>query len=455
MKNILDGGYKMSYMNGVKKIMLSMVVVLFSFLCFTGVLAQEGNNSYPAQILNIKTENVKKRFFVVPISGDMTIEWRLSPNYSQSEYEYFRIYCENVNNPQTNVEISPDLEANEPYTFQNKKAGVEWAFYINGFKDSEPHLVSSTAYRIIGKRRNLVKTPNIIKIIFLGKLPLTILGKGEKYENASVTGKLAFFVLWIFMLTLIPFIFVFLPRLNYYRVFPVEDRKYIKKSKFFNTDIDKVLSSEFMDILTSWNRIITHSKEQINSEINNILKRKEEISISEVEGANVLHWATEGMEGIKKLIDRISNKEEWKDIPTVNIFKVGLENHEINGYHWIEVSKEVDRAIENRAASEIEILRRKSHVDWMWNIGTMAPLVGLFGTATGISKVFEDIQPHISQGQQMITELSGGINEALWTTIEGLAISLIFLMVYYIFNNKLKRIYMKWENLYVRLSEKI
>ncbi len=445
----------MFYLKIIKKFVISIVIIIYFFIFIIKVNAQNSSNSYSAQIFNIKTENIKKRFFIVPISGDITIEWRLSHSSEEQEFDHFRIFCEDLDNSQSKIDSSEELVENESYTFREKKAGIEWGFYIKGFRNSEYLLISNTAYKIIGKKENLVRTPNLIKIVFLGKLPLYVLGKGEKYENASVTGKMAFFVLWIFMLTLIPFIFVFLPRLNYYRVFPVEKRQYIKKSKIFNQDVDKVLSDEFMDILTSWNRIITHSKEQINEEIIDKLKRNENISISEVEGANVLHWANEGMEGIKNLVKRIDDKEEWKDIPTVNIFKVGLENHEINGYHWIEVSKEMDRAIENRAASEIEILRRKSHVDWLWNIGTMAPLVGLFGTATGISKVFEDIQPRISQGQQMITELSGGINEALWTTIEGLAISLIFLMIYYIFNNKLKRIYMKWEKLYVRLSEKI
>ncbi|MFO7890261.1 MAG: MotA/TolQ/ExbB proton channel family protein [bacterium] len=441
-------------MNGVKKNTIIFMIILLSVLSSINIYAQDNNNYYPAQILEVKKENIKKRFFIRPISGDITVRWRLSGYDNQSGFDHYRIYCENATVSDL-IDSSDVLNANDPYTFQNKQAGIRWNLYIKGFKGSSYHVISDTSYTIIGKTRNYVKIPNVIKLIFLGKLPLSLLGKGEKYENASVTGKGAFFVLWIFMLALIPFIFLFLPRLNYNRVFPVEERKYIKKTKLFNKDIDRVLSDEFSYILEYWNRIITHSKEQINSEINKRLKKNEEISISEVEGANVKHWADEGMKGIQTLIKEINDKEKWKHIPTVNIFKVGLESHEINGYHWIEVSKEVDRAIENRAASEIEILRRKSHVDWLWNIGTLAPIVGLFGTATGISKVFDDIQPSISQGQQMITELSGGINEALWTTIEGLAISFIFLMVYYYFNNKLKRIYMKWEKLYVRLSEKI
>lgn len=445
---------KMLNMNGMKNNIVIFMIILFSVITAINIYAQENNNYYPAQIIEIQKENIKKWFFIRPISGDITVRWRLSGDDNRSEFDHYRVYCENTA-ASVLIDSSDVLNVNDPYTFLNKQAGIRWKFYIKGFTGSSYHTISDTSYTIIGQTRNYVRVPNVIKLIFLGKLPLSLLGKGEKYENASVTGKVAFFVLWIFMLTLVPFIILFLPRLNYNRVFPIKEGKYVKKAKLLNKDIDRVLSDEFSKILDYWRTIFTHSKEQINSEINKRLKKNEEISISEVEGANVKHWADEGMKGIQKLIKEINDREKWKDIPTVNIFKVGLESHEINGYHWIEVSKEVDRAIENRAASEIEILRRKSHVDWLWNIGTLAPIVGLFGTATGISKVFDDIQPSISQGQQMITELSGGINEALWTTIEGLAISFIFLMVYYYFNNKLKRIYMKWENLYVTLSEKI
>ena len=55
----------------------------------------------------------------------------------------------------------------------------------------------------------------------------------------------------------------------------------------------------------------------------------------------------------------------------------------------------------------------------------------------------------------MVQNLAGGIYEALWTTIEGLAVGVMLMLVYYFYQNKLNWIYSKWEDLYVDISEKI
>ena len=123
----------------------------------------------------------------------------------------------------------------------------------------------------------------------------------------------------------------------------------------------------------------------------------------------------------------------------------------------MEVSREVDRAIENRASSELEQLRRKSLMDWLWNLGTLAPLIGLFGTATGISHAFAMLtflRADITQ-TELVKRLAGGIYEALWTTIEGLAVGITLTLLFYYYQNKLNWIYSKWEELYVYVSEKL
>ena len=43
----------------------------------------------------------------------------------------------------------------------------------------------------------------------------------------------------------------------------------------------------------------------------------------------------------------------------------------------------------------------------------------------------------------------------LWTTIFGLAVSFFLMMLYFYYHNKLNWIYSKWEELYVRVSEKL
>ena len=129
----------------------------------------------------------------------------------------------------------------------------------------------------------------------------------------------------------------------------------------------------------------------------------------------------------------------------------------MGGFRWLEVSQEVDRAIENRASSELEHLRRKCHLDWLWNLGTLAPLVGLFGTATGISFILATltmIHTRITQND-LINRLANGIFEALWTTIFGLFVGIILMICYYYYQNKLNWIYSKWEEIYVQVTEKL
>ena len=159
---------------------------------------------------------------------------------------------------------------------------------------------------------------------------------------------------------------------------------------------------------------------------------------------------------IRNLLNRTMHPQLNQN-PAVRIIRAGLENHELGGFRWLEVSKEVDRAIENRASSEQQKLRRSSLMDWLWNLGTLAPLVGLFGTATGISHAFgmlTMLDTDITQ-TALVKRLAGGIFEALWTTIEGLFVGIFMMLLYYYYQNKLNWIYSKWEEIYVYVAEKL
>jgi len=143
--------------------------------------------------------------------------------------------------------------------------------------------------------------------------------------------------------------------------------------------------------------------------------------------------------------------------PTSKIIRAGLEIHRMNGYRWLKPTEEVKRAFEDRASTEIESLRRKSKIDWFWNYGALAPLVGLFGTVTGITYAFQqlskaNVNPDFVNTIQM---LSHGIFEALWTTIFGLANGIVFVVIYYYYKHKLDWIYAKWEEIYVHITEKL
>ena len=168
-------------------------------------------------------------------------------------------------------------------------------------------------------------------------------------------------------------------------------------------------------------------------------------------GTTTLDWET-----VKKDIFNPEAKP-LSSYPTVKILYAGLENHLINGFQWQKASSEVDRAIENRASSELESLKRKSLMDWLWNLGALAPLLGLLGTVTGITAAFKDIKnmPSNISHLELVRQLSNGIFEALWTTIGGLVIGILLMLIYYYYKNKLDWIYSRWESIYVHVSEKL
>jgi len=146
-----------------------------------------------------------------------------------------------------------------------------------------------------------------------------------------------------------------------------------------------------------------------------------------------------------------------RPFPTSRIIQAGLEIHRMNGHRWSKPTEEVKRAFEDRASNEIEVLKRKSKIEWFWNYGALAPLVGLFGTVTGITYAFQKLggATMTADFSKTIHLLSNGIFEALWTTIFGLANGILFVIIYYYFRHKLDWIYSKWEEIYVTITEKL
>ena len=75
-------------------------------------------------------------------------------------------------------------------------------------------------------------------------------------------------------------------------------------------------------------------------------------------------------------------------------------------------------------------------------IAAAAPLLGLMGTVIGMIKVFNVIS---QQGIGQASVLSGGISEALITTVTGLAIGIPALVAFNYFTNKAESLVMAIE----------
>lgn len=105
-----------------------------------------------------------------------------------------------------------------------------------------------------------------------------------------------------------------------------------------------------------------------------------------------------------------------------------LAGTELKRVAGIEVNKITGR----RGKHVVDFLFSIEH---FWNFGVIAPFLGLLGTVTGISKAFGTVSMFstLSTYKEILTGLSSGINEALYTTIGGLIVGISFLGFYYLF----------------------
>ncbi len=160
---------------------------------------------------------------------------------------------------------------------------------------------------------------------------------------------------------------------------------------------------------------------------------------------------------IEKDILETRNKKGLTYYPIARILLAGIENHINNLNLATVISSEVDRAMDNRADSELLALREESKVESLWNYGAIAPLIGLFGTVTGITQAFLKISTNSSfqDSSKMVNELAGGIYEALYTTIFGLAVAIVLILFYYGYRNRLDWIYNQWKTITLQLTEKL
>ena len=454
---------------------------------------------------------IRRDLLQVPKSFDCTIHWDVVRQQTDGQwvscesppFDGYQIRCYEGEVLLDSMESAPG--ESKTAVFNALIPDKEYHFSVIGFSSSG-RVESDFAFVTTGKQ--LAAMDNEIqwwhKLPISGRMPLHLINRERFYDKATEAGKVAFTLIWWFFLVAI---FIWTQCILYLRlgyVFPLKHLFNIGQG--YDSILKKGKSQEFQNILDSWKKLMN----EVNEKVRTQLTLSSALGAQEIETAGAIHWQKTGAKEMQKLIGQMRDYTEDRSLedekkiliqrftarelegkerpseaeieaarekareqvkkmprnelrckgveyPTGKIFMAGMRNHELNGFHWMKASEEIDRAIENRAASEMEKLRRKSFMDWLWNLGTFAPMVGLFGTATGISSAFGKLESMGSSIQQleMVQNLAGGIYEALWTTIEGLAVGVLLMLVYYFYQNKLSWIYSKWEELYVDISEKI
>jgi biopolymer transport protein ExbB len=110
--------------------------------------------------------------------------------------------------------------------------------------------------------------------------------------------------------------------------------------------------------------------------------------------------------------------------PLSNLIRLGLENSSLD-------REEIKEIIEDQGRQEIRQLEKRLSV--LETIAVVSPLLGLLGTVLGMVRVFGVIR-ELGVGQA--GALSGGISEALITTVAGLFIGIPALIFYNYFTSK-------------------
>jgi len=111
--------------------------------------------------------------------------------------------------------------------------------------------------------------------------------------------------------------------------------------------------------------------------------------------------------------------------PRVRVIAYGLEHAEID----------LEIAVEIRVEEELKLARR--FLDGLDTIVTLAPLLGLLGTVTGIMHSFK----FVGGDQELAaTKVSGGISEALIATAFGLGIAIVTLVPFNFLGSKVEEL---------------
>jgi biopolymer transport protein ExbB len=124
-------------------------------------------------------------------------------------------------------------------------------------------------------------------------------------------------------------------------------------------------------------------------------------------------------------------RERCQSQPSVLSFVMsqGLRETE---HGWSEVEKALEEALAEQSA---RLYRR---VEYLSVIGSLAPMLGLLGTVTGMLMAFQEVA--ISQGAAGAAELAEGIYQALVTTVVGLIIAIPALGAFAIFRNRVDQL---------------
>lgn len=126
-----------------------------------------------------------------------------------------------------------------------------------------------------------------------------------------------------------------------------------------------------------------------------------------------------------------------------NIVRVGLESIDMQ-------RTEMKEALEDRGRQEVRSLQKGMVI--LETVAGIAPLLGLLGTVLGMREVFGVIS---LEGLGGAAQLSGGISQALITTIFGLSIGIVALVFYNFYSKRAENLIGEIEEYSIHMVNKL
>ncbi len=396
-------------------------IALVVLICGGAVTAQEESPEAERQIC-IEEPEVVEATSGTPGRVGYRIEWNVMCNEGLlplSTYDSFKVWHSSSSSfPDDERQESERLVDRGFYVFDNKDSSGQHWFRLLGF-EGDNDTVQSIAMNYVRSRNDGNQPSWRPGYQFLELLKYSTLideGGTAAWHSASPTGRAAFdLISMFFILGMVIWIFRTMRIMRSTRVFLVN-----KDIGGYN-ECKAIMEEEELEHLTP------DQKENIQTLVNERLTRRFFQGLS--------HWIST-WSFWEFAVRHRKNFGRIRMVPTARIILSAVTS--------LKGKREVEKAIEVRILAEEEELRKRSFLEVLWALGVTAPLVGLFGTVTGISQSFKVIKDAAVDDRSMMNELAGGINEALYTTICGLIVGILFMLVFYWYNYKLERIHSIW-----------
>lgn len=162
--------------------------------------------------------------------------------------------------------------------------------------------------------------------------------------------------------------------------------------------------------------------------------RREKVVPGEVVHASGRYWRRGDFEEALRVYERF-------DVPLARILRAGLQRRHLG-------IDEMERAMVGSGQHESTVLGRNLRA--LGVIANLAPMLGFFGTVTGMLSAFEAIG---KAGTVTPTLVAAGISEALITTVAGLAVGIPALAGYHYLRSRADRYLFEMENIALDLLD--